>query len=45
LNVAPEAKAGPFLEIAADVSTAFTEFLRQATKEKLHDCWHGGVPV
>jgi hypothetical protein len=45
LNVSREAKAWPFLEIAADVSTAFTEFLRQTPTEKLHDCWHGGVPV
>jgi hypothetical protein len=45
LNVTPEAKPWPFLEIAQDVSKAFGVFLQNASKDKLDDKWRDGVPA
>lgn len=45
LNVTPDTKPWPFLEIAQDISKAFGIFLQQVPKEKLDNKWRGGVPA
>ena len=45
LNVTPDTKPWPFLEIAQDVSKVLSVFLRHVPEEKLDDKWRGGVPA
>jgi len=45
LNVTPDTKPWPFLEIAQDVSKAFGVFLQHAPKDKLDGKWNDGVPA
>ncbi len=45
LSVTSETKPWLFVNIAADISVAFSAFLANVPQEKLDDCWQRGIPA